>query len=778
MQDIQFGQSITRREDDRLVTGHGQYVDDVAHAGALVAVFVRSPYPNARIAGIDIAAAAAHPGVVAVLTGADVAADGIDECPKPFQIQNVDGSQSQETPRPLLARERARFVGEPVAVVLAQGAQVAQDAAELVLVDYEPESAVTDAHAAAAPGAPQVWPDRPGNLAFDWRLGDPGKLQAALAASHHVTRLDSRISRVSAMPMEPRAALAYPDEAGRTVLRASHQSPHLFRNELAAVFALDRSELRVIGGDVGGSFGMKSGGLREEMVVFWAARRLQRAVRWTASRSESFLSDDQARDVWVSAELGLDRDGRFTALRVHYDINAGAYMTWRSTVAINNFGGIAGVYTTPVIVGEARGYFTHTPATAAYRGAGRPDATYALERLIDVAAAELGIDPAELRRRNLIPPAAMPYQTAFMFKYDSGEFERNLDQALALGNYAQFPQRREEARQRGKLRGIGLANPIEVAGGPYRKPPSDWSTVQAHADGTVTLFAGTMSVGQGLETSLSSLVAQRLGLPLDKVKYMQGDTDAIADGKGNGGSAALFIGGSAAVVGVDDLLDKARALAARELEVAEADLEFAEGAFRVKGSDIVITLAQLARAAQERPDAGSQELAASAQFTPAAATFPNGCHVCEVEIDPETGSVTVVGYASVEDVGRVLNPMLVQGQIHGGVAQGIGQALLEEIRFDADGQLVTGSFMDYAMPRANDLPAMVGANPQTPTAVNPLGVKGVGEAGTVGALAATMNAVCNALQPAGIRHLDMPATPMRVWQALQDAGYRVGEPQR
>jgi aerobic carbon-monoxide dehydrogenase large subunit len=766
--ELSFGQTVLRREDDRLVSGRGQYVDDAPQPQALVAVFVRSPYPSARLGPIDATAALSHPGVVAVLTGADVAADGIDECANPFQLPRVGGGVSVETRRPLLARESVRFVGEPVAVVLADSAQAALDGAERVGVDYEPEPAVVDVHSAAAPDAPQLWPDRPGNLAFHWREGDVDTLERALAGSHHVTRLTSQISRVSALPLEPRGASAWPDEHGRTVLRCSHQSPHLLRDEIAAAFGLSRKDVRVLAGDVGGSFGMKTGALREEMAVYWAARRLGRAVRWTATRSESFLSDDQARDIAVTAELGLDANGRFTALRVCYDVNVGAYMSWRSTVAIANFGGIAGVYTTPVIVGEAMGHFTHTPATAAYRGAGRPEATYALERLIDLAAAETGIDPAQLRRKNLIPPDAMPYQTPFIFKYDCGEFERNLDQALRLADYAGFEQRREQARQRGRLRGIGLASPIEVAGGPYRRPGTDWSVVRANADGTVTLVAGAMSVGQGLDTSLSSLVAQQLGLPLDQVKYVQGDTDAIANGKGNGGSSALITGGTAVRMGTGDLVEKARAVASRTLEVSAEDLRFSHGRFQVAGSDIEMSLADVARVVQDSENA---VLEGAGEFTPPHATFPNGCHVCEVEIDPETGAVAVVAYVSVEDVGRVLNPMLVEGQIHGGIAQGIGQALLEEIRFDADGQLVTGSFMDYAMPRASDMPLIVSSNPETPTALNPLGVKGVGEAGTVGALSATMNAVCNALQPAGIRHLDMPATPLRVWEALHEAGY-------
>jgi carbon-monoxide dehydrogenase large subunit len=766
MHDIHFGVSPTRVEDGRLVTGAGRYTADLRRPGMLFAIFVRSPHPNARILSIATEAALAHPGVVAVLTGADAISDGVDANRAPARFASPDGD-AFETKRPLLCHERVRFVGEPCAMVIAESLTAAMDAAELVAIDYAPEAAIVDVASAQAPGAPQMWAQREGNVAYRWSKGDKAGLQAALASAHHVTRLTSRISRVTAAAMEPRAALAYVGEDGRPVLHASHQSPHLLRAEIAAIFDMPKEALRVIATDVGGSFGMKSGPLREEIAVLWAARRLRRPVRWTATRGESFACDDQARDLEVDAELALAADGRFTALHVRYSANIGAYFSMRSTVAITNFGGIAGVYATPVIVGESTGYFTHQPPTAAYRGAGRPEATYALERLIDAAAAEMNIDPAELRLRNLIAPSAMPYQTPFIFRYDCGEFERNMRQALAKCDYAGFARRREESKKRGKLRGIGLANPIEVAGGPYAALPTEWSRIEANADGSVTLVAGTMSVGQGHETTLSNLVAQTLGLPLASVRYMQGDTDAIADGKGNGGSSGLILGGSAARLGAQDLLGKAKALAEEELEVAAWDLVYENGVFKVPGSDVQITLAQLANISQAR----GQTLAGAGQFQPASATFPNGCHVCEVEIDPQTGQVQVLRYIGVEDVGRVLDPMLVEGQIHGGVAQGIGQALLEQVHYDADGQLTTGSFMDYAMPRAFTMPTVETENPQTPTALNPLGVKGVGEAGTVGALAATMNAVCHALAPAGIRHLDMPATPVRVWQALHEAGY-------
>ncbi len=758
-----YGNKGERREDTRLTTGRGQYTDDLRREGALHIVFVRSAYASAKIRSIDTTAALASPGVVAVLTGADMAAAGFNDCPTPFKLPQGDGTFAVETPRPYLVRDRVRFGGEPVAMVLAESYAAAQDGAELVAVDYDELPAVSDSLVASAPGAPQVWDDRPGNVAYHWRGGDMEKVDAALAKSHHVTQLKSNVSRVSAMPMEPRSALAYIGEDGRPVLQLSHQGPHQMRDELCKLFELHAQDIRVLAGDVGGSFGMKWGAQREEILVFWAALHLKRPVRWTAMRSESFLADEHARDVYVTAELGLDAQGKFTALKVRYDINVGGYMSSRSSAPVNNIGGISGVYTTPATAAEAFGIFTNTQTTAAYRGAGRPEATYAIERVIDVAAAELGIDPAELRRRNLIPSSAMPYRTPFLFEYDCGDFEANLDKALELANYASFPQRREEAKKRGRLLGIGIAMPIERAGA----LGTDWTKVTARADGTVLLNAGAMSVGQGHETGFPRLVAERLGLPFSKVVYAQGDTDLMKNGRGNGGSSALIQGGSAAVHAVDDMIEKGRQLAASKLETAVADIEYSAGVFRVRGTDRSIELGELAQAAEP----GAAVLGGFGEFTPKAPTFPNGCHICEVEIDPDTGTVTPTYYVSIEDVGRVMNPVIVEGQIHGAVVQGIGQILLEHIRYDESGQLVTGSFMDYAMPRAADMPSIVSVNLETLTALNPLGVKGVGEAGTVGALGAAINAVCHALQPAGIRHLDMPATPMRVWQALQDAGY-------
>jgi carbon-monoxide dehydrogenase large subunit len=767
MNNTPHSKTVLRREDDRLMTGQGAYTDDFDHPGALYAVFVRSPYVCGTVRSIDTSTALGMPGVVAVLTGADMAASGFNSCPEPFQLPQGDGSFASETPRPYLVIDQVRFAGEPVAMVFADSEVAAMDAAELVVLELDEHEAVVEVGAAVANDAPKIWADRPGNVAYHWRAGDEGRVDAALKASHKVVRLQTYVSRVAAIPMEPRSALAYAADDGRSVLRVSHQSPHQMRNELARLFGIGIHDLRVLVGDVGGSFGMKLGPQREEVLVFWASRHLGRTVRWTAQRSESFLADEHARDVTITSELGLDAGGLFTGLRVRYDVNVGAYMTSRSVTPIMNIGGISGVYTTPAVAAQVIGIFTNTQSTAAYRGAGRPDATYAIERVIDVAAFELGIDPVALRRRNLIPTTAMPYKTSFLFQYDCGDFERNLDKALEVAGYAGFAERREEARGRGRLRGIGIAMPIEMAA----SAGSDWSIVHAHGDGTVTVIPGAMSVGQGHETSLSSLVAQRLGLPLSRVKYAQGDTDLIANGKGSGGSSALIMGGAALVRTVDDLVGKARKLAADVLEAAVEDIEFVDGACRIVGTDRVVSLGALARVAELNADSDGPTLSGSGEFTTPGPTFPNGCHICEVEIDPGTGQVIPVAYVSVEDIGRVMNPAMVEGQIHGGVVQGIGQALLEEIRYDPTGQLVTGSFMDYAMPRADDIPHIVSVYLETPTKLNPLGVKGVGEAGTVGALSATINAVCNALQVAGIRHLDMPATPVRVWQALHDAGY-------
>jgi carbon-monoxide dehydrogenase large subunit len=518
---------------------------------------------------------------------------------------------------------------------------------------------------------------------------------------------------------------------------------------------------------------MKSGVHVEEVFVTWAARRLRRPVRWISDRTEGFLTDEQAREMHIAAELGLDAEGRFTALKLRWDCNLGAYNSGRSGWGVGNIGGIAGVYRIPVIAAEVRGVMTHTVPTAAYRGAGRPEATYAIERLIDVAARELGISPYELRRRNLIPPDAMPYKTALTFTYDCGEFEENMRLAAELAELDSFPARRTAAEARGKLLGIGLCNCIEVAGGPFLRPARDMSTLRLMQDGSLVLRSGSMSVGQGLETTMTQIVADRFGIPVEMVKWEGGDTDLLPSGKGNGGSGALCIGGSAVMLAVDKVMETARKLAAELLEAAVVDIEYEAGRFSIAGTDRSVTLAEVGAAAHDPrfvPPGQEGGLVEGGEFTPTAVTFPNGTHICEVEIDQDTGITEIVRYSAVEELGKVLNPMIVAGQIHGGVVQGVGQALGEVIVHDGgSGQMLTASFMDYQMPRANEYPEFRLATREVPTKVNPIGAKGVGEAGTVGALGAAMNAINDALAPLGIRHFDMPATPMRVWEAMRKA---------
>jgi carbon-monoxide dehydrogenase large subunit len=767
--------SVRRREDLRLLTGRGDYAADAAPAGMAVAIFLRSPHAHARIETIDTGAARNVPGVIGVFTAADLT----DVAPIPGGIgfPRPDGGPAPKTDRPLLASERVRFVGEPVALIIAETRSAGLEAAEAIAVDYTALPVVTEPVAAMVPGAPAVWDDVPDNIGFLWKRGDAEGADAALAASAHVTTLEFTVSRVTANSMEPRGAWACIGADGRIEVHASHQSPFALRNGMASGnFQIPPTDIRVIPGDVGGSFGMKSGVHLESVLVAWAARRLKRPVRWISDRTEGFLTDEQAREMRVKASLGLDANGKFTALRLRWDVNIGAYVSGRSGWGVGNIGGIAGVYEIPFIAAQVCGVLTHTVPTAAYRGAGRPEATYAIERLVDVAARETGISPYELRRRNLIPPTAMPYKTALTFTYDCGEFEGNMQQAASMSGLDAFETRRAEAARQGKLRGIGLCNCIEVAGGPFLRPAKDLATLRLAEDGTLVLRSGSMSVGQGLETTMTQLVADRFGLAPEQVKWEGGDTDLLPSGKGNGGSGALCIGGSAVSLAVDKVIDTARRIAAELLEAAVVDVEFATGRFTIAGTDRSVTLVDVARAAHDpRHIAPGEEggLVESGEFTPTAVTFPNGTHVCEVEIDTETGVTEIIRYSAVEELGRVLNPMIVAGQIHGGVVQGVGQALGEIIIHDADsGQMLTASFMDYQMPRAAEYPNFQLATREVPTAVNPLGAKGVGEAGTVGALGAAMNAINDALAPLGIRHFDMPATPERVWAVIQAAKHK------
>ena len=776
VQKFAIGQSVSRLEDPRLVQGLGRYSDDVNLPRQVYAVVVRSPHGHARITGIDPAAALRAPGVLAVLTGADLAADGLGNLPTDASRKRRDGAPAFTTPRPALIRDRVRHVGDPVALVVATSPEAAADAAELVAVDYAPLPAVTGAARATNGGAPAVWDEAPDNVAFVWEAGSRDAVARAFAGAAHVTRLDFVVTRVAAAPLEPRAAVGEFDRrSGRYTLHTGIQGPHGLRALLAErIFRVPHGQVRVVTGEVGGSFGMRSGIYPELVLVLWAAKRLGRPVKWTSSRREGFLSDEHGRDNVSSAELALDAGGRFLGLRVALKVDIGAYLTPRSAgPATNNVGGLAGVYTTPAIHVESTGVYTNTTPTGPYRGAGRPEATYAIERVIDVAARELGIDPVELRRRNLIPASAMPFKTGLVFTYDCGDFERVMTMALTQSDRAGFERRRAEARARGTLLGLGLANPIEVAGGPYTAVNPDTAELRVNPDGSVSLFAGSTSMGQGNETAFTQIVSDRLGLPPDRIQVFSGDSDALDAGRGNGGSGAISVGGSAVLRATEKVIERGRRVAAHLLEAAPEDVTLRDGRFVVAGTDRDVAWSRVARTAyqpRQLPPGLEPGFSETAAFTPPAVTFPNGCHVCEVEVDAETGAVRVVRYTVVDDVGRMINPLLVKGQIHGGAVQGLGQGLAEVLTYDEAGQVLSGSFMDYAMPRADEVPLFDVDAHEVPTRVNPLGAKGVGEAGTVGALPALMNAVNDALAPLGVRHLDMPVTPERVWQAIRAAG--------
>ena len=770
-----IGQSVRRLEDPRLVQGLGRYSDDVSLPRQLHAVLVRSPHAHARIIALDARAALAMPGVRAVLTAEDLAADGVADLPTDRTRKRRDGAPAFATPRPALARTRVRHVGDPVALVVAETREGAVDAAERVVVEYAPLPAVAATADAMRPGAPPVWDEAPDNVAFVSEAGSREAVARAFERAAHVTRLDFVVTRVAAAPLEPRSAVGeYDRRSGRYTLYTGIQAPHGTRTLLAGVLRVPQSRVRVVTADVGGSFGMRSGLYPEMALVLWASKRLGGPVKWTSDRREAFVTDEHGRDNVTRAELALDADGTFLALRVAVTLNVGAYLTQRSAgPGTNNIGGVAGVYTTPAIHHQTTGVFTNTTPTGPYRGAGRPEATYAIERVIEVAARELGMDPIALRRRNLIPASAMPFKTGLVFTYDSGDFARGMDLALARADHAGFEKRRAEARTRGRLRGLGVANAIEVAGGPYTSLNPDTAEIRVNADGSVTVLTGSTSMGQGNETAFAQIVGDRLGVPPARIEVLWGDSDALGAGRGNGGSGALSVGGSAIVRASDKIVERGRLIAARLLEAGPADIVFAHGRFTVAGTDTGVAFADVARAAyqpRQLPPGLEPGFSETAAFTPPAVTFPNGCQVCEVEIDEATGEVRIVRHTVVDDVGRMVNPMLVKGQIHGGVVQGLGQALFEDLVYDAEtGQLLAGSFMDYAMPRADDMPPFEVDSHEVPTRVNPLGTKGVGEAGTVGALPALVNAVNDALAPLGVRHLDMPFTPARVWHAIRDA---------
>jgi aerobic carbon-monoxide dehydrogenase large subunit len=781
-----IGAPLRRVEDKRFLTGHGRFVADIELSDALACALVRSPHAHAAIRRIDAAAALAAPGVVAVFTGADMAADGVAPMRPLWLVRSREGSPMAEPARFALARETVRHVGEPVAVVVAATLAQAVDAAERLEVDYAPLPAVTDARAAQAEGAPQLHACAGSNVCFRWARGDEATVRAALRSAAHVVAIDLVNNRLVGAAIEPRAVIGAVDaQSEKLTLYSSTQAPHHIRRQVTEQLGIPESALRVVSPDVGGGFGYKGKLYPEEGIIAWAARRLRRPVRWVASRAESFVADNQARDHLTHAELALDADGRFLALHVQTFANLGAYVsTFGAAIPSAIYSALfAGGYRTPAIFVEVTGVFTNTTPTDAFRGAGRPEACYVLERLADLAAHKLGIDRAEIRRRNLIPPSAMPYKTPIGPTYDCGDFPKIFARTLALADYDGFEKRRAQAARRGRLRGIGMACYVESSGvAPSRFAGAlgarvgfyEAASIRVEPDGAVRAMLGTHNHGQGHATTLAQILSSRFGAPIEKIEVVEGDTDAVPHGTGTFGSRSIAVGGSALDRAADKIIAKGKLIAAHLLETAAYDIDFADGAFVVAGTDRRVSFAAVAQAAYvphnfplETVEPGLQE---TAVYDPPSFAFSNGAHVCELEIDPDTGRIEIVGFWGVDDIGTVINPMIVEGQIHGGLAQGIGQALLERCAYDGGGQLMSGSFMDYAVARADDLPLFVTeCDESQPCTHNPLGAKGCGEAGSIGSPAAVVSAVLDALAPLGVTDLDMPLTCEQLWRRIRQA---------
>lgn len=769
-----IGKSLSRTEDVRLIQGLGRYTGDLVPPGHCRLHVLRSPHASARIRSIDISAAEQAPGVRLVLTGSDPRILALGPMPSKVKRQTPDGKPNFEPPYRALSTQ-AQFVGDGVAAVFADTLDQAKDAAELIEIDYDMRPAVTETGRAAKPGMPQVWEQAPNNICFVFEAGNKAAVAAAMDKAAHKVSLSFDINRITAVPMETRIAIgAYDPTDDAFTLQCGLQNPHAVRADLAdSVLKIGGNRVRVIAPDVGGAFGLKESPFAEYVLTLIGAKIIGRPVFWMGERSESFTCDYHARDNHSTVTLGLDRDGTFVALDIATIANIGAYISTNGLHAsTNNLGGLSGVYRTPHIHAHITGVFTNTPPTAPYRGAGRPEATYAIERIIDVAAQRLGFDRVELRRRNLIAPGQMPYKTGFLFTYDSGEFERNMDVALDATHWAGFPKRRKDAARRGRLAGIAVVNAIEISAGPVNAPLTESAEIRFDATGSVTVTVGSHSHGQGHEITFKQIVADILGLELNDISVKYGDTDRIEHGTGTFGSRSVIAGSVSLIKSADRLVERGKKIAAAHFEADAGDIVFEAGQFTVAGTDKRVSLQQIARLSYSLRDeslGGDFGFAEKVIAAPSAPTFPNGCHVCEVEIDPETGRCDIVQYCVVDDVGRIVNPKLVKGQIHGGVAQGVGQILRENIAYDSEGQLLTGSFMDYGMPRASDFPEIVCESNEVLTPTNPLGVKGAGEAGTVGALPAVVNAIVDALSSYGIEHIDMPVTSEKVWQAIQGA---------
>ncbi len=780
-----IGQSVKRTEDKRFLTGQGRYTDDIVLPNMVYAYILRSPYAHARIKSIDTSKALAMKGVVAIYTGKDF--EEINGVPCGWQVNFKNGETMREPKHPLLVADKVKHAGDGVAMVIAESKGIAADAAEEIEIKYEVFKAVTNPMEAAKPDAPKVHDEFPDNVAFDWQIGnDKAEVDAAMATAHHITKLDFTNNRVVPNAMEPRSYIGDYDTAyDKYTLYTSTQNPHLIRLLMCAfVLGIPEHKVRVVGPDVGGGFGSKIYHYTEEALVTWAAKQLRRPIKWTSDRSEAFLTDAHGRDHVSTAEMGFDKDGQIVGLRIKTFANVGAYLsTFASAVPTYLHGTLLqGVYTTPKIHLDMTCVFTHTTAVDAYRGAGRPEATYLLERLMDVAAHEMGIDPAELRFKNFIPPfdgVTQPgYQTQVALQYDSGNYHAVLERGLEMVGYGDFKAKQAEARNSGKLLGIGFSTYIEACGiAPSAVVGSlgaraglfESAQVRVQPTGKINVYTGSHSHGQGHETTFAQIVADKFGIPLSDVEIIHGDSDSVAFGMGTYGSRSLAVGGSAIVKSIEKVLEKGAKIAAHKLECSADDLDFADGKWTIKGTDKSIGFGDVALTAYVPhiyPANLEPGLDFSSFYDPANFTYPFGCHIAIVEVDEETGKVTIKRFIAVDDVGNVINPMIVEGQIHGGLAQGIGQALLEGVIYDENGQLTTGTFMDYAMPRADDLPMFETDRKTTPCPHNPLGVKGAGEAGAIGSTPAVVNAVMNATWHLGVRDLEMPLTPQRVWKAM------------
>ena len=770
LQKFGVGQPVRRKEDDTLVRGKGKYTDDFNLPGQVYAWIVRSSHAHGIIRGIDTRAAKAMPGVLGVWTGTDLAAAGHAPFTCGLPLKSRDGTPLLQTNRGALVSDKVRFVGDPVAFVVAETLAQARDAGEAVVLDIDPLPAVTEPAEAAKPGAPQLYDHIPNNVALDYHYGDAAKVEAAFASAAHVTRLDITNTRVAVVAMEPRAALASYDRASeRYTIQVPTQGVAGNRLNLAKNLKVPNEKVHLLTANVGGSFGMKNVNYPEYMCILHAAKTLGRPVKWTDERSTSFLSDSHGRAGQIHCELALDAEGKFLALKVSGYGNLGAYITGVAPIPLSlNVGkNIASVYRTPLLTVDIKTVLTNTTLMGAYRGAGRPEANYYMERLIDRAADEMGINRLTLRKRNFIKPAQMPFSASSGVTYDSGDFQGVFNKALEISDHANFAKRKKESRKRGKLRGIAVGSYLEVTA----PPGVELGKIVFEDDGSVKLITGTLDYGQGHATPFAQVLSAQLGVPFDRIKLEQGDSDIVHTGSGTGGSRSITASGMAIVEASRLVIEKGKRAAAHLMEAAEADIEFGNGRFTIAGTDRSIDIIELARRLREgkMPDGVPASLDVDHTTEPVPSTFPNGCHVAEVEIDPETGIVQIVRYTGVNDFGTIVNPLLVAGQMHGGVAQGIGQALMECVSYDSSGQPITGSFMDYALPRAEDIPDMAVGDHPVPAKSNPLGTKGCGEAGCAGSLSTIVNAVIDALSEYGITHIDMPLTPERVWRAIRDA---------